>query len=77
MTLRLWLLILDGNQCPDIKNYDKSLADHEYPEFGDINDPDGVCSCCGSDRSCTWYEGTLSIGTETYVGESEEICELP
>lgn len=71
------LLISSDNQCPDINNYDKSLGDHEFPGFGDINDPDAQCSCCGLDTTCTWYEGTLSIGEETFVGEAEELCERP
>lgn len=53
-------------QCPDIKNYDKDLFDHDYrEEFGNISDTD-----------TEWHEGTIILGEEVFVGESTEICEF-
>eukprot|EP00904_Undaria_pinnatifida_P008962 jgi/Undpi1/5196/HiC_scaffold_2.g00478.m2 len=60
--------------CPDIKNYDKGSF-YNRDLFGDIDDPEGECG--SSSDLCTWFEGTVTIGSaDPIVGETSDICEF-
>ena len=66
--------LITRQQCPDIKNYDKDSF-HNGDLFGDIDDPEGECG--SSSDLCTWFEGSVTIGTaDPIVGETSDICEF-